>query len=146
MHHPSDNLTGHVCQVYSIQESIQSLGGLPVLFPLLEQACFKTNSRSKRLVESQSVKSDSSYTSVSGLENTTSEDIDVVDSRKPTLSDLPVLYSPRIKNSAFSLGADESTVDDDGSRRWTNEMDEELGKISFRNSSVNFKQSKPFNC
>ena len=123
--HALNNLTGHVCQVYSIQESIQSLGGLPVLFPLLEQACFKSNAKSKRLFiatdDSLSVKSDvvdesSSNNGDGEGAGDSSEDIDMVDGMKPILSDLPVMYSPRNK----TLG---------NSTRWTDEIDEELGTI-----------------
>lgn len=41
------NLKGTIYHVWSIQESIQSLGGLSVLFPLLEQTCFKSVKKSK---------------------------------------------------------------------------------------------------
>ena len=141
--HPSNNLTGHACQVYSIQESIQSLGGLPVLFPLLEQACFKSTARNKRLAtgaddsnvsaKSEGVIDDEPTT---GDNDDNNQDIDMVDgSGKPILSDLPVSYSPnnnkKKQESKFKLGSS-SIAGSDGdadSIRWTEEIDEELSTI-----------------
>ena len=139
--HPSNNLTGHACQVYSIQESIQSLGGLPVLFPLLEQACFKSTTKNKRLAagtddSSLSTKSEVINNDELTTGNVIGEDIDMVDSSgRPILSDLPVMYSPRNKTtqeSNFKVGSsgngDKNNGDAD-SIRWTEEIDEELSTI-----------------
>eukprot|EP00111_Clytia_hemisphaerica_P022278 TCONS_00065481-protein len=129
--HALRNLTGHICQVYTIQESIQSLGGLPVLFPLLEQACFKSPKNKKFCISEDglSEKSDDTKSKTStdllsvnddSLSITSSTGLDVVDGSKPVLSDLPVLYSPKNKPSPY---------EGDDPERWTHEVDDELRVI-----------------
>ena len=121
--HALRNLSGHICQVYSMQESIQSLGGLPVLFPLLEQACFK--------VKKLGVAVDESCTSLSAESNTLDgssvddEDVDVVDGKQPLLSDLPVLYSPKMIDSSYSGGGGGGG----DTEQWRNQVDDELKAV-----------------
>lgn len=117
--HALRNLSGHICQVYSIQESIQSLGGLPVLFPLLEQACFKVKKLCVPTEENSALSAASSTLNCSSIDD---EGVDVVDGKQPVLSDLPVLYSPKLIDSAYGRRGDDP-------ERWTHEVEDELKAV-----------------
>lgn len=140
---PRKNLIARTCKVWTIQEAIQSLGGLPVLFPLLEQACFKTkkadvsnpdellnlvnNSEEENMNNGDLSGTGGHFGISSDKDKNDEEGIDCVDGRPPVLSDLPVAYSPRKFYFPQYDEKDPST--------WTQEVDEELTRIEVVDQS-----------
>lgn len=134
---PKKNLIGRICKVWTIQEAIQSLGGLPVLFPLLEQACFKTKKADTSNPDELLNMADNQDDDRNHVNNTLSnndgtgvtseevsmngEDIDCVDGSKTVLSDLSIAYS------AAKYYYPQYSQDDPSS--WSYEVDDELNRI-----------------
>lgn len=155
---PKKNLSARICKVWTIQEAIQSLGGLPVLFPLLEQACFKTKKSDGSSVNELlnmvnsfnedednhencdtqgDVSKQENDTTPENLQNDNTQDdasnegVDCVDGgrgQKPILSDLPVAYSPR-KYYYPQYNENEPAS-------WSHEVDEELCRIEVVNKET----------